>query len=270
MIMINGELGNAIHAMDRAVMYGDGVFRTMRMRHGKVQCWPQQYRKLNSDCLALDILCPAQNTLEQELSQLALDEPDCVVKIVVSRGAGGRGYLAPKLASPNRVLMSTPAPQHPMHFWHEGVKLHLCEIRISHQPRLAGIKHLNRLENVLARMEWDDATIPEGLLLDADGWVVEGTMSNIFMRVGQKLVTPDLSACGVAGLQRDRILKHTPTLGLTPEITHFSLPLLLQAEEIFISNSVIGIWPVRQIGNTRITLGPIATQMQRILENEVD
>ena len=270
MFMINGEQGGAIHVMDRAVMYGDGVFRTMRMRNGKVKCWPQQYNKLNADCQALDILCPGLNTLEQELRYLALDEPDCVVKIIVSRGDGERGYRVSPSVSPNRVLMSSPAPQHPIQFWYEGVKLHLCELRMSHQPRLAGIKHLNRLENVLARMEWDDASIPEGLLLDADGWVIEGTMSNLFMRAGQKLITPDLSACGVAGLQRDRILKHVPALGLTPEIAYVTLPALLQAEEIFICNSVIGIWPVRQIGNTPIPLGPIATQMQRILESEVD
>jgi 4-amino-4-deoxychorismate lyase len=268
--MINGEQGGVIHAMDRAVMYGDGVFRTMRMRQGQVKCWPQQYRKLNADCQALDILCPAQHILEQELSHLALEEPDCVVKIIVSRGEGGRGYSVPASVSPNRVVLSSPAPQYPIRFWHEGVKLHVCEIRMSHQPRLAGIKHLNRLENVLARMEWDDAGIPEGLLLDADGWVVEGTMSNIFIRVGRKLITPDLSTCGVAGLQRDRILKHAPSLGLTPEISRFTLPTLLQAEEIFVCNSVIGVWPVRQIGATSIAPGPIATQMQRILESEID
>ena len=270
MIIINGEQGGALHAMDRGVMYGDGVFRTMLMHHGQVKCWPQQYRKLNADCQALDILCPARSTLEQELQQLALDEADCVVKIIVSRGEGGRGYGVPAVVSPNRVLLTTPPPQYPIRFWHEGVKLHLCEIRISHQPRLAGIKHLNRLENVLARMEWDDASIPEGLLLDAEAWVVEGTMSNIFMRVGQKLLTPDLSECGVAGLQRERILKHAAGLGLTTEITRFTLPTLLQAEEVFMCNSVIGVWPVRKIGTFNITIGPIAGHLQRILDSEID
>ncbi len=270
MIMINGAQGGAIPVMDRAVMYGDGVFRTMRMCHGQVLCWQQQYRKLSADCQALDILCPTQKILEQELRLLAFDEPNCVVKIVVSRGEGGRGYTMPKLVSPNRVVLSSPTPQYPAQFWQEGIKLHLCEIRIAHQPRLAGIKHLNRLENVLARMEWDDETIPEGLLLDADGWAIEGTMSNIFMRVGEKLITPDLSACGVAGLQRDRILKHAPSLGLTPEITHITLPSLLRADEVFVCNSVIGLWPVRQIATTSIPLGPIATQLQHRLESTVD
>lgn len=268
--MINGEQGSTIHVMDRAVMYGDGVFRTMRMEQGEIKCWPQQYQKLNSDCQALEILCPARSTLEQELQSFAKDEPNSVLKIIVSRGEGGRGYGVPTSASPNRVILSSPLPEYPVHFWQHGINLHLCDIRLSHQPRLAGIKHLNRLENVLARMEWTDSNITEGLLLDGEGWVVEGTMSNIFMRMGQRLLTPDLSTCGVNGLQRDRILKFAPTLGLSTDITRFDLPSLLQAEEIFVSNSLIGLWPVRRIGTTPIPLGPIAMKMQRILENEID
>ena len=270
MIIINGELGNTIHVMDRGAMYGDGVFRTMRMRGGQVKCWPQQYRKLQADCQALDILCPARSVLEQELTQLACDAADCVVKIVVSRGEGGRGYGVPNSVTPNRVVLAVPAPNYPAHFWHQGVKLHVCEMRISHQPRLAGIKHLNRLENVLARMEWDDADVPEGLLIDAEGWVVEGTMSNLFMRQGKMLRTPNLSACGVAGLQRERILSYAAQLDLTPEVTQFSLPALLAADEIFICNSVIGVWPVRQIGHQTIALGPVAIHMQHLLESETD
>ncbi len=270
MILINGACASTIPVMDRAVMYGDGVFRTMRMRLGQVKCWPQQYQKLRADCEALDIVCPTQPALEQDLQQLARDEPDCVVKIMVSRGEGGRGYAVPLAVSPTRMLLTAPEPQYPLEFWQAGVKLHLCELRLSHQPRLAGIKHLNRLENVLARREWDDASIAEGLLLDAAGWVVEGTMSNLFMRVGQKLVTPDLSDCGVAGLQRDRVIKHAPTLGLTAEISRFTLAMLLQAEEIFVCNSVIGVWPVRQVGAFNIPPSKIAADLHHLLESEID
>ena len=270
MIIINGEQGNSIHVMDRAVMYGDGVFRTMRMRGGKIACWPQQYGKLNADCQLLRILCPARTILEQDLLQIVRDEADCVVKIIVSRGEGGRGYRVPESISPNRMVLASPAPDYPRHFWREGIKLHVCEIRLCRQPRLAGIKHLNRLENVLARMEWDDPDTPEGVLLDAEGWVVEGTLSNLFMRRGNRLATPDLSACGVAGLQRERILNYAAQLDLTPEITSFSLPLLLGADEVFVCNSVIGVWPVRQIGGQPIALGPTAARMQYLLEHETD
>lgn len=268
MILINGQQGNSIHVMDRGVMYGDGVFRTMRMRDGRVHCWLGQYRKLEADCQALAILCPARSTLEQEIDLLARDAPDCVVKIVVSRGEGGRGYGVPDSVSPNRVVLTSPLPVYPAHFWRDGVKLHVCELRMCHQPRLAGIKHLNRLENVLARMEWSDPDTAEGLMLDAEGWVVEGTMANIFMRQGNALLTPDLSACGVAGLQRERILAFAPQCDLVPEVRNFSLPMLLQAEEVFLCNSVIGVWPVRQIGAHAIPLGASAAQMQDLLESE--
>ncbi|MBI5751421.1 MAG: aminodeoxychorismate lyase [Hydrogenophilales bacterium] len=268
MIIINGQQGNSIHVMDRSVMYGDGVFRTMRMRDGRVSCWLGQYRKLEADCRALDIPCPARSTLAQEIELLARDTPDCVVKIVVSRGEGGRGYGVPDSVSPNRVVLTAPLPIYPENFRRDGVRLHVCELRLCHQPRLAGIKHLNRLENVLARMEWSDPDTPEGLMLDAEGWVVEGTMANIFMRQGNTLLTPDLSACGVAGLQRERILQFAPQCDLVPEVRNFSLPMLLQAEEVFLCNSVIGVWPVRQIGENPIPLGAIAAQMQHFLESE--
>lgn len=268
MIIINGQQGDSIHVMDRSFMYGDGVFRTMRMREGHINAWHAQYQKLASDCQALDILCPARSTLEQEIKLLAQDTSDCVVKIVVSRGEGGRGYGVTDSVSPNRVVLTAPYPAYPTQFWHEGVRLHVCEMRMCHQPRLAGIKHLNRLENVLARMEWNDPEIADGVMSDVDGWVIEGTMANLFMRHGKTLATPDLSACGVAGLQRDRILALAPQCGLTAEIGQYTLQTLLTADEVFLCNSVIGVWPVRQIGAKTIALGATATQMQKLLENE--
>ena len=252
------------------MMYGDGVFRTMRMHDGKILSWPLQYAKLRADCEALDILCPARSVLEDELAQLRDQEANCVVKIIVSRGEGGRGYRVPDSVSPNRVMLTASLPVYPAHFWHEGVTLHVCEMRLSHQPRLAGIKHLNRLENVLARMEWEDAAIPEGLMLDVDGWVISGTMSNVFARRGATLVTPELTACGVAGLQRERVLGYAVNLNLEPVVTRIALNDLLAADEIFICNSVIGLWPVKAIDRHKIQLGPVASQMQQLLAQEVD
>jgi len=268
MMIINGQPGDSIHVMDRSFMYGDGVFRTMRMKNGRVNSWHGQYRKLEADCQALDFLCPARSTLEQEIGLLAQDTPDCTVKIVVSRGEGGRGYGVSDSVSPNRVVLSAPLPVYPSHFWQSGVRLHVCEMRMSHQPRLAGIKHLNRLENVLARMEWTDPNTPEGLMLDIDGWVIEGTMANIFMRQGNTLLTPDLSECGVAGLQRDRILAFASQCDLVTQVSNISLKSLLQAEEVFVCNSVIGVWPVNQIGAHAIPLGATSAQMQALLESE--
>jgi 4-amino-4-deoxychorismate lyase len=263
MIIVNGSAAETIPVMDRGLMYGDGVFRTMRVEHGQVDSWQRQYQKLAADCAALDILCPAQSTLEHDIHEAVTSEPDCVLKIIVSRGEGGRGYGLPSSVHPSRVIVTAPLPEYPARYWEEGVRLHVCEIRMCHQPRLAGIKHLNRLENVLARMEWADADIPEGLMLDADGDVIEGTMSNVFMRKENRLVTPDLSQCGVAGLQRDRIVELAPSLGLTVAIGHLPLRTLLEADEVLVCNSVIGIWPVREIGPRTWLPGELVPALRR-------
>ena len=266
MIIVNGAIADTIPVMDRGLMYGDGVFRTMLVRNGRPVLWPRHYAKLAADCTALDILCPASSVLEEEMSDLVRQDPDCVLKIVVSRGEGGRGYGAPSSTQPSRVMVTSPMPEYPASYATDGVRLHVCEIRMCHQPRLAGIKHLNRLENVLARMEWSTGDTPEGIMLDADGNVIEGTMSNLFMRKENHLITPDLSQCGVAGLQRERILAAAPKLGLAVEVKKFTLRDLLDADEVLVCNSVIGLWPVREIGPRRWMPGELAPSLRRALE----
>lgn len=270
MIIVNGAIADTIPVMDRGLMYGDGVFRTLRVRNGQPEAWPRQYAKLAADCGALDILCPSSAVLEQELRNAVRHEPDCVLKIVISRGEGGRGYGVPSSVRPSRVMVTAPLPAYPASYATEGVRLHVCDIRMCHQPRLAGIKHLNRLENVLARMEWSDVDIPEGLMLDSDSHVIEGTMSNLFMRKADHLITPDLSQCGVAGLQRERIMEVASALGLTVEVARFSLLSLLEADEVLVCNSVIGIWPVREIGPRRWTPGELVPALRRKLELRID
>lgn len=266
MIIVNGSLAETIPVLDRGLMYGDGVFRTMRVEVGKIASWQRQYEKLAADCSALDILCPAPAVLEREVRNVTLRERDCVLKIIVSRGEGGRGYNVPSSVNPSRVIVTAPLPDYPARYWEEGVQLHVCDIRVCHQPRLAGIKHLNRLENVLARMEWVDPDVPEGLMLDADGNVIEGTMSNVFMRKENRLLTPDLSQCGVAGLQRERIMELAPALGLTVAVEQIPLRTLLDADEVLVCNSVIGVWPVRQIGPRTWMPGELVPAVRRGLE----
>ena len=270
MIIVNGSIADTIPVLDRGLMYGDGVFRTLRVRNGQPELWPRQYAKLAADCASLDILCPGATGLEREMRDAVRNEPDCVLKIVVSRGEGGRGYGVPSSVHPSRVMVTAPLPEYPASYATDGVRLHVCDLRMCHQPRLAGIKHLNRLENVLARMEWSDPDIPEGLMLDVDGNVIEGTMSNLFMRRENHLLTPDLSQCGVAGLQRDRIMEVANDLGLTVEVSRFSLRTLLEADEVLLCNSVIGIWPVREIGPRHWVPGELAPALRRRLEMRID
>lgn len=173
-MLINGAPGNSISALDRGLLYGDGVFRTLRIQDGQPLHWGRHYRKLQHDCDSLKLGCPSATLLAGELQQLAAQQPEAVAKITITRGEGKRGYAPPADNAPTRILSLSPLPQYPQHFYAQGVRLRVCELRLGYQPRLAGIKHLNRLENVLAAAEWSDPDIPEGLLLDGEGMPSQG------------------------------------------------------------------------------------------------
>lgn len=266
--LINGSSESQISPWDRGLAYGDGVFRTLVVSRGRPKCWQSQYRKLADDCSALAIACPDSEVLLAEIRHLCSDDETVCVKIVVTRGAGLRGYAVTAQADPNRILLKSPMPDFPAQNNAAGVRLHLCELRLSLQPRLAGVKHLNRLENVLARMEWNAPQIADGLLLDAEGRVIECTMSNIFMRCGNTLRTPDLSRCGVAGVTRQRILDTAQQLGYRAEIADIPLPELLQADEVIICNSLFGAWQVRTLQETAWPAGSLASQLCKYLNEE--
>ena len=246
-MLINGVPGNSIDVHDRGLQYGDGIFRTLRIEQGHPRHWQRHYHKLRQDCAALDIVCPEAELLAGELCQLAANRPDGIAKIIITRGDSVRGFAPSSAASPNRILTISPLPDIPETYPLQGVKVRVCDLHLSHQPRLAGIKHLNRLENVLAAMEWNAPEIAEGLLLDQEGNVVEGTRSNLFLVRGGELYTPDLSRCGVAGVQRDRVLDWASANAVACRATQLSLADVLAADEVFLVNSVIGLWPVRQL-----------------------
>lgn len=268
--LINGEPCDTISVNERGFLYGDGVFRTLRLSGGKVLHWSRHYAKLATDCSALDLACPSEPLLQDDLSRLTRDVLDGVVKITVTRGAGPRGYMPPRASAGMRLLSLSEAPRFPEHFADTGVTLHLCRLRLGHQPRLAGIKHLNRLENVLAAMEWNDPAIAEGLLLDEAGYVIEGVRSNIFMVKEGRLSSPDLSRCGVAGVQRERVFAWAKQQGVDCRIRDIPLAELLIADEIFLVNSVHGLWPVRELPGYCCTHHPVAHEIRDWLNHDSD
>lgn len=267
MTLINGIPSDAVSANDRGLLYGDGVFRTLKRVGGVSLCWTRQYAKLAADCMSLNLRCPDAAMLAAELAQLP---PDCVAKIIVTRGPGARGYAVVPDVMPTRVVTASSLPDYPGSHCTNGVKAHLCSLRLASQPRLAGVKHLNRLENVLARMEWDDAAIAEGILLDEAGSVIEGTMSNVFCYRAGGLYTPDLSRCGVAGVQRERILAFAAELGLKTQIAPLPLDVLMAADEVMLCNSVIGVWQVREFNGRVWSGGEISARLRLLLEGRDD
>jgi len=265
-MLVNGKLGNLISVRDRGLLYGDGVFRTLRVSGGRALYWPQHYQKLRHDCAMLGIACPDISLLSAELNGLLEQFPDAVMKLIVTRGEGARGYAPPVHIQPTYLWDISPLPDYPAAWAEKGIKACFCQLRLGHQPRLAGIKHLNRLENVLAAAEWDDKNIAEGLLMDVAGNVIEGTRSNLFVVAGGRLITPDLSRCGVAGVQRDRVISWAKQHNMPMHIRDISLEEIQQADELFVASSIIGLWPVREIEQNLWIEFPVCSQIRQSLE----
>lgn len=270
MILVNGAASSSLAVTDRGLAYGDGVFRTLALRGGRPRTWPLHYRKLMDDCHALAISCPAEKLLRDELHLVAEHEPDCAVKIIVTRGSGQRGYAPSSPVEPTRIVMSGALPRYPVKYAQSGIKARLCALRVGFQPLLAGVKHLNRLENVLARAEWSDPDIAEGLLLDAEGNAIGGTMTNLFIVENGALATPDLNRCGVAGVTRERIFAHAAKHGIVCRVEHVAFDRVLQADEVFLVNSLVGVWQIRELGDKEWMPGLLAGRARRWLDEESD
>lgn len=269
-ILVNGDLTSAIPAQDRGFAYGDGVFRTLRVIAGLPHHWHLHYQKLSADCASIGIVCPSPEVLMEDITKLFLEDVEnsshSVAKIMITRGVGKRGYMPPAVMNPMRVVMKLPMPSYPMSYFVEGVSLRVCDLRLSKQPKLAGIKHLNRLENVMARMEWQDDQIFDGVLLDQDNAVIECTMSNIFCRKKNTLKTPSLEHTGVAGVTRDQVLTVGKLLELETLETEISLETLFNADEVLISNSLFGVLQVKRIDNKEWPAKGLAANFRSLIE----
>lgn len=251
-MLINGVVTDAVSALDRGLAYGDGIYRTLELINGLPRLWAWQWQRLTADAEQLSLPAPDQDLLLAELAQVAQGLSRAVGKITLTRGPGQRGYAMSQDPATTRIVSASPWAGYPTERQEQGVTLRLCDLRLARQPALAGIKHLNRLENVLARSEWDDAAIHEGLLLDSQGSLVEATMSNVFLLNGGVLRTPRLDQAGVSGALRAWLFDNAPKLGYRVEEAELELGDLVAAEAVFLTNSLIGVWPVARL------VGPIA------------
>jgi 4-amino-4-deoxychorismate lyase len=268
MILVDGVVRDEVSASDRGLAYGDGVFRTLLARRAIPVQWHRQYAKLARDAAALALRAPAAELLEAEVAKVCGTERLCAVKIVLTRGAGARGYAYSGTEKPTRIVSAGPLPQNLEAQRAEGIRVRLCSLKLAHQPALAGVKHLNRLENVLARAEWNDAQIAEGLLCDEHGHVIAGTMTNLFIGVEGALATPGLERCGVAGVTRERIMECAQSHGVSCTVTTLSWSDVLGADEVFLVNSLAGVLPVRGLAGEERTPGPLARAAQGWLDEE--
>lgn len=254
-MLINGVKTNRIPATDRGLQYGDGLYETIAVRDGKACLWQQHLQRLLSGCARLRIPEPDVNQLQQEVKQEIGSKRHAVIKIIITRGKGDRGYRAPEKPMPRRIIQSSPWPEYPVDALEQGVQIQICSTRLSCNPVLSGIKHLNRLEQVVARSEWDEPNILEGLMLDFSGHVIEGTMSNLFLINKGRFITPNLDKCGVQGIMRDLVIEVAKSRKIPIEIRDITLKDLHTAQLLFLTNSIIGIWPVNELWGRIYDLG---------------
>ncbi|SEF92981.1 aminodeoxychorismate lyase [Marinobacterium lutimaris] len=268
--LINGTPAQNIAANDRGLAYGQGVFETLLIRNGSVCFWPWHLERLLEGCRRLGILTDGlQQQLEADIAGLSLPQ-QASLKVLVTCGAGGRGYAVTENLVPTRILTLGPVPSRDPDPAEAGARLLWCTTTLAQQPLLAGLKHLNRLEQVLARAEWNAADIHEGLTCDTSGRVIEGTMSNLFFRIGEQWHTPSLENCGVAGILRRWVLERLPGLAGDVRMGEYSPAEVEAADELFVCNSLIGIWPVVELAGQHYEIGATSRHLQSLLNKEYD
>jgi 4-amino-4-deoxychorismate lyase len=256
-ILVDGIAGASIAPDDRGICYGDGVFETILFVRGRAPLWSRHMARLSESCTRLQLPAAEVELLAREAAHVSAGLARAVVRITITRGAGQRGYTIPNAARITRIVAAAAAPEIPADWYDRGIRVRICALRLGEQPALAGIKHLGRLEQVLARAEWNDETISEGILCDTHGRVIGASAANVFAMIDGRLVTPALQRCGVAGVARAEVLARHEC-----EVRDLAMEELLRADEVFLSNSVRGIVPVTATDDRRWPVGRVARELQ--------
>jgi 4-amino-4-deoxychorismate lyase len=265
MILVNGECREHIEISDRGFQYGDGLFETIAVTNGQPVFLNRHLDRLEAGCRRLYIPFPGTELLTFEAKKLCQYSGKAVLKLILTRGSGGRGYRQPDVIQTTRVLSIHPFPDYPDVYKAQGIAARFCDTRLGLNPGLAGIKHLNRLEQILARAEWTDPDIQEGIMLDMNEHVIEGTMTNLFYVKNETLYTSSLALAGVAGIIRGFIMAMSSDHDLSAVEHTFTKDELLSADEVFVCNSIVTIWPIVQIASTYFPVGERTRQLQNWL-----
>lgn len=250
-VLVDGREGGQVPAFDRGLLYGDGLFETIRFASGAAPLWARHMCRLGDGCARLGVPPPEPGLLADEARRVLAGDGDAVVRITLTRGPGERGYAPPANPQATRIVAAHPAPTIPADWYQRGIRVRSCEVRLALQPRLAGMKHLNRLEQVLARAEWSDPDVVEGLLFDHVGHLISATAANVFGVQDGVVVTPALDQCGVAGVLRAELLDAFPLTVVRP-ITRDEA---MRMDEIFVCSSVRGVLPVREWDGRTLRIG---------------
>ncbi len=264
---ITGPAAKAVNAdLVRGLAYGDGLFETIGVDSGRAQFLRLHLERLLDGCRRLSIACD-EAALRREIATVVDFGVAGVLKIIVVRAGVGRGYASRRHAGSHRLVQFFPQAVRGFFNRQPPAILRLCRQRLGLQPTLAGMKHLNRLEQVLARAEWSDPQIAEGLMLDINAHVIEAVSSNIFCVRDGKVLTPSLHQCGVAGVLRRVVMEYLDISVIEQALT---LDDFYRADEVFLTSTLRGIQPVTQLDCVHWQYGSVTIALQQKLEQLLD
>ncbi len=249
-----------VDLQDRGFQYGDGLFETMLLDNGEIKYWPEHYSRLHSSAKRLYISCPDKDWFEEKLRGYIDLNLRLVIKIILTRGSGGRGLKLPEKTQANVYLLKYGSPKT---IEYQPLKAIYSEITLPKNRNLAGLKHLNRLDYILATRQLKSRNqFNEALLFDEDDYIIESIINNFFFIKDGVVCTPSLETSGVNGIMRKLILKNLKQNGKAVKIGHYTRHDVVTADECFLCNSVQGIRPVTQIEGINYKIGTITKDLQ--------
>jgi 4-amino-4-deoxychorismate lyase len=272
-IWLNGVAATALPLPDRGLEFGDGLFETLLINRAQPLYSELHLARFQGGCRAL-MFPDCSATVREQLRQAALASDArgwrwSALRVTVTRGAGPRGYAPPEKADPRIIITATRLEQMPDHM-PDPARLGLASVRWPAQPLLAGLKHLNRLENVLAAREYREAGFEEAVMLDQQGNPVSVVAANLFAVCDGQLLTPPLHGCGIAGTRRDLIMRRwAPALGLAVREEFMTIAQLESAQEVFYSNSLLGLRPVASFGQRSWNEHPVCEALHQLYRGEL-
>lgn len=264
-VWVNGRPDAALSPLERGLHYGDGLFETIACLGGRPRFLNLHLERLARGCTRLGIELPDREELRREILAAAAEAPSAIVKVLLTRGpAVARGYATTGSEQPTRLTLRYRREDEPRNA-QDGVRVRTAALRLGENPALAGLKHLNRLEQVLARREWSDGAIAEALMFSSSGMLISGVMSNVFLVEGARLRTPLLDRCGVAGVMRQVVLREAARAGIAAEEAPLDAGDLARARELFLTSAVIGLRPVRVLDGRACEIGAVTRELQQRL-----
>jgi 4-amino-4-deoxychorismate lyase len=266
-VLVNGVAATDISPLDRGLQFGEGLFETIACLGGVPRFLPLHLERLEFGCERLRITPLNLDETAAEVEELARSVERAIVKVIVTGGeAVARGYARSGNERATRITIRYPWPHEDAAQLHDGVMVRTLSMRLGENPRLAGLKHCNRLEQVLARAEMAAETdLGEGILFSSSGNLVSGTMSNVFLVREGSLLTPRIDQCGVAGVMRRVVLREARHVGIPTRECELRAENLQAADEVFLTNARIGILPVRTLDGRVLIPGPVTRHLQSVL-----